>query len=664
MSTINNVADEALRQNMLLAQMSNASYNAINGTRQKERDFKEGILNMGKLDSQMDAPKDKITKEMIMDYKRQQEEKSYKSTFTRLVPQKDTTGMVMSYAGLPIMVEEKYEIPTIFQQTGLNPKLQEYKPLYTGEDIDEERQQKIYNTFVEEKNKLRKEFDELSTLRDYKSRQILETELRNGLLNIPSAVAVPFMKKLKYELKETERLRNEKLMEILNMDKGIKNQEKNIQLVKENVISNATERARVESENKQHIKEYGEKFNILNRDKTNVEKQPYETDEQYFRRIKDLERTQFDPYIYSDKAEIEERRKFKKNLGEILKDPAKIENIIKTFQRVEDIYIINNSWTKISNYLKTKYGVNNRFTTEKEYIDEIKTALKNIQSSTFNVSQITKNTPIPTNNTLILTNKANPNQKIYIKFWRDLVYYSENPNNAYTKLIYKDIDITLRGYNTDILGIHTTRNKLIENLAKKINMSKTDPQYQYPTPPIVGTGIKKGRGMQQIKENEEVTQAAEIQEIPKICNFGNKKILLNKLYYRNILSIKDKRGHSIEKLPNLRVSDDFVKIIMMLCDDKKPSIEAYTIRDNLEESEKELLSLVLFVTGINKNKNIDISKVDNVKKLKERLTLVESQIRAGNNNPVVKIELKEIVNKLYLYGAISYNHAKDYIKQF
>jgi hypothetical protein len=102
----------------------------------------------------------------------------------------------------------------------------------------------------------------------------------------------------------------------------------------------------------------------------------------------------------------------------------------------------------------------------------------------------------------------------------------------------------------------------------------------------------------------------------------------------------------------------------MLCDDKKPSIEAYTIRDNLEESEKELLSLLLFVTGINKNKNIDIKKVDNVIKLKERLTLVESQIRAGNNNPVVKTELKEIVNKLYLYGAISYNQAKEYLKQF
>jgi hypothetical protein len=43
---------------------------------------------------------------------------------------------------------------------------------------------------------------------------------------------------------------------------------------------------------------------------------------------------------------------------------------------------------------------------------------------------------------------------------------------------------------------------------------------------------------------------------------------------------------------------------------------------------------------------------------------VESQIKAGNNNPVVKEELKQIIKKLYLFKAISLNSAKDYIKQF
>jgi hypothetical protein len=84
----------------------------------------------------------------------------------------------------------------------------------------------------------------------------------------------------------------------------------------------------------------------------------------------------------------------------------------------------------------------------------------------------------------------------------------------------------------------------------------------------------------------------------------------------------------------------------------------------LSNSEQELLSVLLYVSGLNKKNNIVIKRDDNVKKLKERFTLVESQIKAGNNNPVVKEELKQIIKKLYLFKAISLNSAKDYIKQF
>ena len=74
--------------------------------------------------------------------------------------------------------------------------------------------------------------------------------------------------------------------------------------------------------------------------------------------------------------------------------------------------------------------------------------------------------------------------------------------------------------------------------------------------------------------------------------------------------------------------------------------------------------MLLFISGLNKKKNIDIKRPDNVKKLKDRLQLVEAQIKAGNNNPIVKKELKDIVNKLYLFGAISLNSAKEFLKQY
>ncbi len=42
----------------------------------------------------------------------------------------------------------------------------------------------------------------------------------------------------------------------------------------------------------------------------------------------------------------------------------------------------------------------------------------------------------------------------------------------------------------------------------------------------------------------------------------------------------------------------------------------------------------------------------------------EAQIQVGNNNPVVKAELKEIINKLVLYNVISQNNGKKYIQQY
>ena len=47
-----------------------------------------------------------------------------------------------------------------------------------------------------------------------------------------------------------------------------------------------------------------------------------------------------------------------------------------------------------------------------------------------------------------------------------------------------------------------------------------------------------------------------------------------------------------------------------------------------------------------------------------QLKLAEGQLRAGNNNPLVKEELKDILKKLTLYNCVSLQNSKDYLKQF
>jgi hypothetical protein len=74
--------------------------------------------------------------------------------------------------------------------------------------------------------------------------------------------------------------------------------------------------------------------------------------------------------------------------------------------------------------------------------------------------------------------------------------------------------------------------------------------------------------------------------IPKQVNFGKNIILLNKLYYKNILSVKDKNLHAVQYLPNVKVSDNFVNIIFSMTKNKQPSKETIS---TLSTDEQHLL---------------------------------------------------------------------------
>ena len=148
--------------------------------------------------------------------------------------------------------------------------------------------------------------------------------------------------------------------------------------------------------------------------------------------------------------------------------------------------------------------------------------------------------------------------------------------------------------------------------------------------------------------------------IPKHVDFGRNILLLNKLYYQNILSIKDKNLHAVEYLPNVKVSDNFVDIVFGLTKNEHPSED---ILHNLSTDERHLLDTLLYISGI-KSSSVVSNKDDLIKELKNKLRLAEGEIKAGNNNPVVKEELKDILKKLYLYNVISLKNSKDYLKQF
>jgi hypothetical protein len=108
------------------------------------------------------------------------------------------------------------------------------------------------------------------------------------------------------------------------------------------------------------------------------------------------------------------------------------------------------------------------------------------------------------------------------------------------------------------------------------------------------------------------------------------------------------------------VSDNFVDIVFGLTKNEHPSED---ILHNLSTDERHLLDTLLYISGI-KSSSVVSNKDDIIQELKNKLRLAEGEIKAGNNNPVVKEELKDILKKLYLYNVISLKNSKDYLKQF
>ena len=68
--------DKIITQNRidssLLTELSDISYKNTKGKREKPRNFKEGIVDLGKIPFEVNPPKDQITKEMIEDYHKSQ----------------------------------------------------------------------------------------------------------------------------------------------------------------------------------------------------------------------------------------------------------------------------------------------------------------------------------------------------------------------------------------------------------------------------------------------------------------------------------------------------------------------------------------------------------------------------------------------------------------
>ena len=164
----------------------------------------------------------------------------------------------------------------------------------------------------------------------------------------------------------------------------------------------------------------------------------------------------------------------------------------------------------------------------------------------------------------------------------------------------------------------------------------TDQENEY----IVGWGIKN-------------------EEIPDIVPFGKIKIALNKLFYKNILSARHNNLGRIAGFQNVKVSDDFVTIIMKMIRGEKIIKQEI---DALQKSEKILYDTLLSLANL--HKKAPNNKDSTISALKERMDLIGGEIDAGNDNKALVKEAYNIVHALKNFGVITNKEATKYLSQF
>ena len=753
MSLIAKIQQESLLQNKLQAQLAEMSYQSLNGTRQSARNFREGTLEIGKMN--FTTPQDRITKEMVMDYQKTQQEKHYV----------DATGNALKYesTGLKDIANVEDElvkyVPIVYVPLGdavTEDDIRDYKNemanlydelekmntitlkrrkvhlgnahkklLRAKERVDDKIEDMIEvgGQIDIHKNKLQDIQDELDALKASASMTASPgaSTLERQLLKERSeeeATLVALVRHLKgvlaTELVDAEneviRLDNAVLRFQVDVDDYITNyiapkekeiEDKNLEMAqaKANLKENQDEMQKVNNSNKDITRKYTDTFNMANRDRYSVQQDPNEADNDYLNRIKQIEATPYDPNIFKEKAANEGNLKLMSNLRNSLRDEVKISEIVKTFG-AEEIFIINTNWNAIQEQLKVKFGINNPNISVKDYHEEIINVVDTLQNKPFGTTLLPASdtttsgtystttkptgpaTPLQHNdgsasdfaktiedNSLYIKN-INEQKAVWIKIGakpasKTLVMFSVNTNNERNFKAFKFTGNDKYAFK-----------KMLEELKLDINTNKDIREQLF------------GASLRQTKDSiytflkntlTSVTAKGDIVEnhvkmmgwglnkeaITKHANFGKNIILLDKLYHKNILSIKNKKMHSVEHLPNVKVSDTLADIIVNMCKNEQPTKQTL---DTLSSNERKLFDLLLYVSGVRKSKSISTisgnSKDANIKELKQRFKIVEAEIQAGNNNPVVKAELKEIINKLVLYHVISQNNGKAYLQQF
>ena len=496
MAKINSESEKDFLRNMeLRAELSRMSYEATGGVRENYRNNENPNVNLGGQEALQQFKKiNPLTTEMIREYKEEEIDKYKGDKYIK--------------PDVPIIIPPPY--------TQINGSVPTENDLV---DINKEID-KLSNEVVE--------------LLDYKTKT--ENELSKYVSSIFFVTALVKSDRQNINIFNTNiRIANEMIDEKREEIKRLEN----LKIGVSNVIEENKKIQQIaDQENKKIIYKYEEDLKQANMNRLNVNKQPNETEYQYFERLKTIAETKSDEAFYKDKAQLEQIKKLKDNIRKLIRNESMVEGVVKKLMEEETVSIfeVNKYFTLIEEEFLKVFGYNNKNLDIRDIVASINTILSKMgEVAIVEEPNIGANIPkqlvkdniyaeVSSNHLVISVKRpdgtfesiglfpaTNTNET---RYWVEADKgNTEDPSN-YEKISVSSISRHLGIPNTDLNDIFTSTNK--ENLAKEL-MSK----YKLTPKREERRAVGRPSAKQSLLSSAEVQQAppfplAQVQQAPPI----------------------------------------------------------------------------------------------------------------------------------------------------
>ena len=319
------------------AELSRQAYEATGGVRENYRNNENPNINLGGQEALKQFTKfSPLTTEMVRDYKTEEMNTFRKANLGKAYIQpKDITITTPKYIQLNGVVPTESDVIAIDKEI--------------DKVSDEVRKLVEYEKEVQ------------AELVRYKA------EVSSSWLSAISSEAKQYIKDLQRDIKRVNAGIDERrvyLNKLSNYKKEV------IRIVKDNKKLDEL----TSQENKEAISKYEEELRQLNMNRLNVVKQPDENEYQYYQRLKRVAETDLDEEFYKEKATLEQIRRLKENLRDIVSNESIIEGVIKKF-KPEEIFEINKYIFIIKDEFLKTFGFNNKNLNVRDIVASINTIL-------------------------------------------------------------------------------------------------------------------------------------------------------------------------------------------------------------------------------------------------------------------------------------------------